>query len=157
MAHPVPISTKDFLYPNPNVDPAYNIIVLKPTLMHTSPYPTQHCLNFSVTTGSNLHDAFTCVYIHNVLQFCVDRGVKPSDMPLQIPGMYTSWSTLVLTSYPYKERVWWHKPKFLSLLKYWRLATVGVSRVVTHVCAVLRAVTGAYIHHIWDYNPQSLL
>ena len=64
--HPsVPISTKGFLYPNPNVDPAYNIIVLKPTLMHTSPYPTQHCLNFSVTTGSNLHDAFTCVYIHS--------------------------------------------------------------------------------------------
>ena len=71
--------------------------------------------------------------------------------------LINSITSLVLTSYPHKERVWWHKPKFLSLLKYWRLATVGVSRVVTHVCAVLRAVTGAYIHHIWDYNPQSLL
>jgi len=42
--------------------------------------------------------------------------------------LINSITSLVLTSYPYKERVWWHKPKFLSLLKCWRLATVGVSR-----------------------------
>ena len=47
---------------------------------------------FLILPANYMSSLFTIFqpFLTLVLQFCVDGGVKLSDMPLQIPGMYTS-------------------------------------------------------------------